>query len=183
MNVGSALAPYLGLRQEAGPVQAQLPDGRRLQVQGWLPDQPAAGQPLDILLQWQLSAGAQTGAEAWPPELAAFVHLRRNGENIVQADGAPQMFGRPSPLVAPSSELKDTAFFLNDWRQVTSETACTVEAACQVVAGVYNPGSGERLALRDATGAAIGDEFVLGTLTIGPASVPDQACALTGACE
>ena len=130
-----------------------------------------------------------------PPELAAFVHLRSGtgagaaagAENIAQADGAPQWFGRPSPAFTPAgtggAAGPDGGPLLNDWRQVTPEIQCPTATPCQVVIGVYNPATGERLPLLDPAGVPTGEEFVLGTVTIGPPPAPDQACALTGACE
>jgi hypothetical protein len=52
-----------------------------------------------------------------------------------------------------------------------------------VVVGVYNPQTGERLSWLDASGSALGDEITLGLVEISPPQLPDQACALTGACE
>ncbi len=177
-DLGAALAPYLQLAPAGPAVQAQLADGRTLRVQGFLPVSVGARQPLDILLQWQLPAGAAN----WPPELAAFVHVRdgagTDAATVAQADGPPQWFGRPSPAFAPAPA--GDAALLNDWRQVTLDASCV---ACQVVIGVYDPATGARLPLLDADGAPIGDEWVVGTVTVGPPLVPDQACALTGACE
>jgi hypothetical protein len=132
-------------------------------------DSVASGQPLDLLLQWQLGGAAA----AWPPELAAFVHLRHNGENVAQADGAPIWFGRPAP-VEPSSVIAD-------WRRLPAN--CPAGETCQVVGGVYNPQTGERLSWLDAEGNALGDEIVLGRVEIAPPQPPDQACALVGGCE
>jgi hypothetical protein len=169
---GALLAPYLGTSQVSGPVAAQLPDGGVLNVRGWLPEQPlAVDKPLDVLLQWQLPAGAG----AWPQGLSAFVHLRQDGANLSQVDGAPALFGRPSPLVGDPP-------FLNDWRRMAMDRACLEGSECLVVIGVYDPVTGQRLPLLDAGGALLGDEWVLGSVRAAPPRVPDQACALAGAC-
>jgi hypothetical protein len=165
----AAVAEYLGSLQAAGPVLTHLPDGRTLELSGRLPAEAAAGQPLDLLLQWRLA----DGATAWPPELAAFVHLRRAGENVAQADGAPVWFGRPA-AVEPSGVI-------TDWRRLPAD--CPTGETCQIVVGVYNPQTGERLPWLDTAGNALGDEIVLGTVEISPPRPPDQACALAGACE
>jgi hypothetical protein len=158
-----------GVSQETGPVNVELPGGGHMQVEGWLPAQAAEGASLDAWLEWALPQG-QT---KWPPALSAFVHLRRGGENVAQADGAPTWFGRPAPIEAGD--------VIADWRRLPAN--CAAGETCEVVIGVYDPQTGVRLPLVAADGTVLGDELALGAVEIVPQPAPDQACALVRACE
>jgi hypothetical protein len=160
-----------------------MPDGRRLALTGWLPRNGVpAGDTVNVLLQWRLT-GEESGAEesidqAWPANLAAFVHLRRNGSNAAQADGPPQWFGRP----AAPADMADDTIFLNDWRQVTIPDDADLAGEWQIVMGVYDPQTGQRLGWQAAergndAGATV-DEILLGSVDVLAPAPPDQACAL-----
>ncbi len=180
-SLGSALQPYLGSLVASRAVTATLPDGRQLTLQGWLPASPVAtGRQANVLLEWRLAGatGSSTGNE-WPPDLAAFVHLRHGGANLDQADGAPQWFGQPStPVISPDQ----VTTILNDWRQVTVPAEAELGEDWQLVVGVYNPQTGERLPLSPADQSgdanAAMDELDLGSIRVVAPPEPDQACAL-----
>lgn len=158
----------LGIGGGSEVVSTDLPEGGQLTLHGWLPAQVTEDQGLNVWLEWALPEEV----DRWPQQLAAFVHLRLGGETIAQADGAPAWFGRPAAL--------ETGGVLADWRQLPA--ACPAGASCQVVVGLYNPATGERLPLVAANGS-LGDEWVLGTVKGMQAPLPDQACALVGACK
>ncbi len=180
-SLDSALQPYLGSLVASRAVTATLPDGRQLTLQGWLPAAPVAtGRQANVLLEWRLAGatGSSTGNE-WPPDLAAFVHLRHGGANLDQADGAPQWFGQPSKRVISPDQVTT---ILNDWRQVTVPAEAELGEDWQLVVGVYNPQTGERLPLSPAgqsgeANAAM-DELDLGSIRVIAPPEPDQACAL-----
>lgn len=122
------------------------------------------GALVDLLLDW----GAEGG---WPEGYTAFVHLRRDGENVTQEDGLPRYFVRYPVESQAGSWL--------DWRQL----AVPEDAApgkWQVVVGLYDAATGARAPLTDGSG----NEVVLGELEFGTPPPPDQACALIpAACE
>jgi hypothetical protein len=121
------------------------------------------GAPLNLWLNWQ--------GDAWPTGAEVFVHLRRDGVNQNQQDGAPRYF---IPYGALPSSLP--ARGLADWRQLrVPEDAQPGEWT--VAVGLYDPATGQRFPL--AVGA--GDELVLGPLPLGEPPTPDQACALVSA--
>lgn len=165
-DLGAALNGLAGSLHSAAAT-LQLPSGQSGGVQAWLPARTYhPGEAIPIWLQWKLPA--------WPPGLSAFVHLRRNGANVAQQDGAPEWFG------LPASSQDGT---LNDWRQVTIPPDAPLDGAWSVVIGVYDPQNGARVPLVDAAGKPLGDELEIGALHLSPAPPPDQACALNaGAC-
>jgi hypothetical protein len=147
-----------------------------------------AGQPVNVLLEWQL-AGDQPSADirGWPQGLAAFVHLRRERTNINQADGPPQWFGQPAAAftTVDMGQAGGENEVLNDWRQVTPPVDAELSGKWSVVAGVYDTQTGERLLLHSEPAANEGDEagtasdeLVLGTVRVVSPPPPDQACAL-----
>jgi hypothetical protein len=102
----------------------------------WVEDRAGwPGDPRNVWMQW--------GVETWPAHLSAFVHLRRNGETVAQADGAPTFWGSELPPRAASG-----AAYLNDWRQVTIPADAATDGDCGTLAvGLYDPQSGERVPL------------------------------------
>ena len=184
-DLGAALQPYLGPLAVSRQVTATLPDGRELALRGWRPDAPvAAGQPANVLLEWQVRTAQDSDAgNGWPQDLAAFVHLRRGTDNVAQADGAPQWFGQPARPVGSSGQQNTVQrTILNDWRQVTVPADAELGDDWRLVVGVYNPQTGERLPLHAAgqSGAAnpAVDELDLGSLRVVAPPPPDQACAM-----
>ncbi len=152
-------------------------EANRLVLQASLLDDAIwPGATVDVLLQWQ-------GIE-WPSNLAAFVHLRRDGENISQADGRPRYFVRPTMDSLETSEIP----FLIDWRQLSvpaNQLDASVDGgAWSLVVGLYDPSTGERITVVNDQGNPVGQEVTIGTLRVRPPPVPDQACALIPAtCE
>ncbi len=185
-DLGESLSPWLGALQPGLPAAVQLPSGAAIELRGWLPARPLQpGQPLNVWLQWTLPAGMQ----AWPAELAVFVHLRHTpagqaadaeAVTVAQADGAPQWFGRPS---LPHAQAGAPANALADWRQLPLPADAPAAGEWRVVVGVYDPLTGQRLPLLDGTGAPLGDELTLGQVQVRAPAPPDQACALVNACE
>jgi hypothetical protein len=139
-------------------------DAGPLAVTAWLPQSPLwPGAALDLWLAWQTAT--------WPDGLAAFVHLRREGENQDQQDGTPRLV---VDYTTPTNFVESTT--LPDWRQVrVPETAQPGEWS--VVIGLYDPETGARAPRVDGRG----DEVVIGLVEIGSPPMPDQACALVPA--
>ena len=125
-----------------------------------------AGGVVDVRLGWQ-----GEGLEAWPQEVIAFVHLRRDGTNQSQQDGLSRYF-----VLDP----QPTAGKWADWRQLTVpiEAGAQPGELWQVVLGLYDPLKGTRLPVVDVAGNVIGDEVVVANVVLGDAPVPDQSCAL-----
>ncbi len=190
-DLGATLEIYLGPLAASEQLTATLPDGREMRVRGWLPNGAvAAGQPVNVLLEWELagdSTGANTGG--WPQGLAAFVHLRHEGITVGQADGPPQWFGRPATAVPTDDHIAGRSnsqiIRLNDWRQVTLPVDAMAGGEWRVAVGVYDPQTGQRLPLQlehtSSSGseeAISADELPLGTIPVVSQPPPDQTCAL-----
>jgi hypothetical protein len=160
---GGQIAALLGMRVTVASAEFATRTGP-LAATAWLPQTSLwPGAPLDLWLQWQTAV--------WPDDVAAFVHLRREGENQDQQDGAPRLiidYTTQATLVQSSG--------LADWRQLrVPETA--QPGVWTVVMGLYDPATGERLPLTDSSG----DEWAVGDVKVGAPLVPDQACALVAA--
>ncbi|RIK54586.1 MAG: hypothetical protein DCC57_06600 [Chloroflexi bacterium] len=163
---GVRLGAALGVPLTTARAEFATPEGR-LAATAWLPQTPLwPGAPLDLWLDWQTAA--------WPDGVAAFVHLRREGENQDQQDGAPRLVVDDTT----PANFVDRGH-LPDWRQLrVPETAQTGQpGAWPVVIGLYDPATGARVPQADGSG----DELVVGTVEIGTPPVPDQACALIAA--
>jgi uncharacterized membrane protein len=129
-------------------------DGVAAPLRVWVMDHSVwPGGAVDLWLQW--------GVQPWPQPLAAFVHLRRNGETVAQADGAPT-FWQSNAEVA----------FINDWRQVTVPPNMPADGLWSLALGVYDPATGQRVPLSG------GDELIIDALRVHAPPAPDQACAL-----
>ena len=134
--------------------QVHFAEGESAPLRVWTQDRTTwPGDAVDLWLQW--------GVQPWPQHLAAFVHLRHNGETVAQADGAPAFWS--GDWGAP---------FVNDWRQVTIPAELTADGVWSLAVGVYDPATGQRIPL------ASGDEFVIDALRVGAPPAPDQACSL-----
>jgi hypothetical protein len=163
-DLRAALTPIVGALTGASAT-VQMADGATRAVRAWLPDRPVwPGAALDVWLQWE-------GA-AWPDNLAAFVHLRRNGENVAQTDGPPRFFGD----AVQASQAVATGH-ISDWRQLQIPADAATGSGWQVVVGLYDPATGVRAPLTLGNGAPV-DELVVGTLHMTAPPAPDQACAL-----
>jgi hypothetical protein len=132
---------------------------RAAQVTAMMPESVAAGGMLDLRLTWQL--GDPGLLERYVP----FVHLRQDGQTIAQRDGRPRYF-----VTLPLGQS------IPDWRQIPVPVGATGEA--EVVIGLFDPSTGERIDVFDAGGRPVGNELSLGRVAILPPLVPDQACAL-----
>ena len=116
----------------------------------------------------------------WPQPLTVFVHLRRNGKNVVQSDGLPRRF-----VLLPLEGLGE-GDSLVDWRQLTVSSLESMleegdddpNGEWSVVIGLYDPTTGQRAELLDSSDQPLGNELIVSTFMLEKAPVPDQACAL-----
>ncbi len=160
-SLGEAISRSMDLALQEARGRFATPQGAWVEVRAWLPSGPVpAGTRLDLWLQWQ----GETGLLG---RYVPFVHLRQAGENRSQNDGPPRYF---LPLAGGGSPLQD-------WRQLTLP-AQPEPGPWQVMLGLYDPASGERLPLLDPAGQPQGSELVVGSIQLAPPLVPDQACAL-----
>ena len=120
------------------------------------------GDAPELWLQWQ--------GNAWPAGYLPFVHLRHNGETAAQQDGMPRLFAPPD--AAATTAAMDAAGFANDWRTLSIPADALPAGEWEIIVGLYNPQTGERLPLEEG-----GDEFTAAHLRVVPA-VADQTCAL-----
>lgn len=161
---GETLAKLFG--QPVGQTSSRFrtPAGTEVGVQAWLPgDVVRPGQPFDLWLRWP---------DGIPEGYVAFVHLRQGNDTLAQADGPPRLFLAQS-ATSPT----------NDWRQLTAPPDVQPGVRLQLVMGLYNLADGSRLELVDASGQPLGDELLLGEVSVARSSIPDQTCALVaGAC-
>ncbi|MBX3001852.1 MAG: DUF2079 domain-containing protein [Caldilineaceae bacterium] len=162
LPVGSfALSAAIPLAARVGDVHGYWGMDRQAMVTAWLPRRATAGHPLDLWLHWQ-----QTDPLAFERYMP-FVHLRRDGETLAQADGWPRFF----------VSLPRSAADLSDWRQLWLP-ADLPSGEVEVYIGLFDPITGERLDAFDAGGRPVGNELLLGRVRVDPPLVPDQACAL-----
>lgn len=160
------VAPDLGAALTAagfGPLRAatseiHFANGESASLRVWVEDRADwPGAAREVWIQW--------GMATWPPQLSTFVHLRRNGETVAQADGVPTFW----------SELQRegaNAATLNDWRQVSIPAEAPTDGEWTLAVGLYDPQSGQRVPLSD------GDELVVPLPSPNAPPLPDQACAL-----
>ncbi len=163
-DFGAALEPLALGALQGGSAVFQVGAGEQITLTWWLEERATwPGDTLDVWLQWQ---GAR-----WPAHLVPFVHLRRDGDNVAQQDGAPRFFAEQD-----AAALLARQGFVNDWRGLAIPPDAEVAGEWRVVVGLYDPQTGERARL--AGGA--GDEAVVGRVRMTPPA-PDQACALVPA--
>lgn len=135
------------------------PNGRLFRVQAALARRRLwPGGLLDLALTWP---------DGLPAGYVVFVHLRRDGVNIAQADGPPRFF---LPLVEATTAA--------DRRQIPIPSNVPVGTDLDLVLGLYHAETGARLPIRDGDGRDIGHELMVGRFRLGRPPVPDQACAL-----
>lgn len=142
----------------AGEMQAMLQS----------PIQLAPGATLDLPIVWRSDKGAD-----WPANLSAFIHLRQDENIIAQADGPPRFFQFGTTAAHPDGTL-----WLAEWRQIALPATLTPGATLMVALGLYDPATGVRMPLRQATSESSDNELRLTPLTVTTTPVPDQACAL-----
>jgi uncharacterized membrane protein len=160
------IAPDLGAALAAaglGPLttttsEIHFPNGDSAPLRVWVEDRAGwPGDPREVWMQW--------GVERWPAHLSAFVHLRRNGETVAQADGAPTFWDELPPRATGAA-------YLNDWRQVTIPADAAIDGVWTLAVGLYDPQSGQRVPLTS------GDELVIPLAAPVAPPPADQACAL-----
>lgn len=123
------------------------------------------GAAIELWLIWH--------GEGWPADQTVFVHLRRDGVNMAQADGAPRLF-----LPGNDAAQLATERGLLDLRQLVVPADAPMDGMWEVVLGLYHSQTGQRLPMVASATQAVGDELVIATLHPVDAPVPDQACAL-----
>lgn len=160
-DLAASLQPGIDGKLQETSAAFVLDNGEQVQVRALLEERDYwPGDAVDLWLQWR-------GGE-WPANLTPFVHLRRDGVNIAQQDGAPRFFADQD-----SAALLAVQGFVNDWRILAIPPDVALDGDWQVVAGLYDAQSGVR---RPLVGGQ-GDEFVVGTVRLTP-HIPDQSCAL-----
>lgn len=132
------------------------------------PEQLAPGAMLDLPIVWQSDKGAD-----WPANLSVFIHLRQGEQILAQADGQPRFF-----QLGTTADLTAENLGITEWRQITLPATLLPGATLTVALGLYDPATGERMPLRQATGQSNNNELRLPPLTVIATPVPDQACAL-----
>ncbi|MCC9078825.1 DUF2079 domain-containing protein [Litorilinea aerophila] len=158
------LATLFGEPQAADSVTFQAGDGR-LQAWAWLEEGPVwPGRDIHLWIQWR--------GQRWPDGYTVFVHVRRAGETVAQADGPPRLV---VPLAA--AELLPRQGFLHDWRAVPLPAHVQAGERLQVVVGLYDPVQGGRAMLALPDGQRV-DAWVVGEIQVEAPPMPDQACAL-----
>ena len=154
----------------------EIDEDTSLALDATLPDESIwPGATIDVQMTWQ---DVQSQSTDWPSSLSAFVHLRRNGDTVSQADGQPRYFVRPPLSVSRMSDGETMP--LVDWRQLTVPDLAFEDGDGEwsLVVGIYDPISGERVDVVDDQGNPIAQEVTIGTLRWSRAPTPDQACAL-----
>ena len=66
----------------------------------------------------------------------------------------------------------------DDLRQLHIPPDLAPGTTLSIVVGLYDPVTGARLPLVDHAGVTIGEEWVIGQLTVAAPAIPDQACAM-----
>ncbi len=154
VELGAALAESGIAPLRMVETEIYIEDGVATPLRVWVVDRPVwPGGAVDLWLQW--------GVQPWPQPLAAFVHLRRNGETVAQADGAPTFWPHDAEVA-----------FINDWRQVTIPPDVPADGLWTLAIGAYDPITGQRVLLSGR------DELIIDVLRVHAPPAPDQACAL-----
>ncbi len=131
----------------------------------------APGHELPVLLRWQSNGPADQ-------DLAVFIHLRdASGRTVAQGDAGPTWF-----VSRPTSRWP----FADDgfpglWTAHVIALPDDVPAGrYDLVAGWYDWQGGARIPQVGAVGNPVGDEYVLGPVTVDPSARlrPDVACLL-----
>jgi uncharacterized membrane protein len=160
-DLGAALAPLAIGDLRSSSTALRVGNSAPLTLTAWLENRSSwPGDTLDVWLQWR--------GTGWPSGYIPFVHLRREGENVAQQDGAPRLF-----VGQDADALLKAQGFVNDWRGLALPEDVEIEGDWQVVVGLYDLQTGERARLADGSG----DEAVVGRVQVA-SPAPDQACAL-----
>ena len=138
-----------------------------LSLDAWL--SPATSWPggwVQVWLQWN-------EASVWPEGYRVFVHARQQDKNLVQSDGPPRFFIPYRATVALAGRG-----LIHDLRPLQLPHDLEPGQTMTIVIGLYDPVTGQRADVIDASGNVIGNELVVGQVQIGPPPAPDQTCAL-----
>ena len=130
------------------------------------------GAKLNLHLVW---GGGSFGD--WPANHSLFVHLRQGETTIAQADGPPRFFYTEKLTVGSES----AGIRIHEWRQLTLPENVAPGEQLIVAMGLYNPATGERLILQQATDQGTDNELLAGPIKVESPPIPDQACALVPA--
>ena len=159
--LASDLGAHIQPNGKEALVNFRTAEGELIPMRAWLPATgPAPGRPFDFWMRWE---------QGLPDGYQPFVHLRHSGRNIVQDDGPPFVFLQLSPTEP-----------VNDWREFAIP-AQSLQPGDEVdlVVGLYNLDTGQRLDILDAHGRLAGNEALLTSYTVISPPIPDQACALS----
>ena len=166
------LIPFTGPRQQMA-TDARFADGDwAVTLASWsAPSAAAPGGDLAVDLQWRSDGPA-------PRDYTVFLHLLgEDGRTVATGDATPSWF---TPL--PASEwarAADDTFTTWD-EHVLSLPAELLPGRYLLVVGWYYWETGERLPAVDLAGNPLGDEVVLGSVTVDATAAlrPDLACLL-----
>ena len=142
--------------------------GWSVRLTGWAAGVAAApGRELPVALRWQ-AAGPS------PRDYTVFLHLRDlSGRTVATGDATPTWFiPRPTSQWPADAQVWDA--------HALALPADLAPGRYELVVGWYYWETGERLARVDEQGNVLGDEFVLGSVTVDQAAgpQPDLACLL-----
>ena len=113
-----------------------------------------AGLPLTVTLAWQAEQAVDTS-------YSVFLHLLdQDGQIVAQRDAVPRDGQLPTSLWLPGEVVADS-YVLQPEHPLAS-------GAYRLIAGLYDPGNGQRLPVSDASGESGGDFVSLGTVTVPP---------------
>jgi hypothetical protein len=138
------------------------------------PEQTSPGRDLPVALRWEAEA-----PKAGSTDYTVFVHLRDASErDVVNADATPTWF---TPM--PTSRWPQGGQPTWD-NHALSLAADLPPGRYDLVTGLYDWRTGERLPMRDLEGNAVGDEYVLGSVVVdrGAARTPDLCCLYSPEC-
>jgi hypothetical protein len=164
------------LRPYTSPTDPKEPASARFENEDWrvaltrwaTPIAVAPGAKLSVSTQWQAANPAST-------DYSLFVHLRdEDGRTVAAGDGAPNWF---VPL--PTSRWTGGADGV--WTTHAVELPADLASGrYDLVVGWYDWQTGDRLALVDGFGNPVGNEFVLGPVTVDRAVglAPDLPCLM-----
>ena len=134
-------------------------DGKHYALQTWMPEKaPSPRYPFYFWLHWP---------QGIPENMIPFVHIRSQNQTILYLDGPPHVF-----VDLPANQS------VNDWREFVLPETVRPGDAIQIVVGLYDPATGQRLDFLGADRQPMGSEAILADYTVRPAPIPDFPCAL-----
>lgn len=155
-----------GISRDSGAVALQPAGadlGGQVTLEGYLlPEESAEpGEILNLTLLWQARAEMDT-------DYKVFVHLvDESGLPIAQRDSEPLGGSRPTTTWRPGETVTDRVGLLLPPEMVPGDY--------EMLVGMYDPETLERLSVFDASGQRIGDSISLGSVQLLPASqVPNR---------